>query len=151
MSEDQHNRVTLAIEQLHVAIDLFLKNTSDASAVTLAGAADEVLARKATRFGQPQAIETKHEVLTLLLKRVGRAPRPLAALRKEENSVRNLLKHLDPNEDENFTSNLGAEAVRRINSACNNYERCGLPVTEKMAEFRGWYLSESPRPTPGVA
>lgn len=142
MHEDTNNRVALAIEQLHVAIDLFLTNTSDASALTLAGAADEVLARKTTRFGQPQAVEAKHKVMTKLLQRVGREPQPLSALRTEENTVRNLLKHLDPNEDENFEGNLRAEAIQKISSACNNFERCGLPLTEKMLAFRGWYLSD---------
>ena len=146
-----NNRVALAIEQLHVAIDLFLTNTSDASALTLAGAADEVLARKAARFGQPQLVETKHEVTRLLLRRLGRTHKPLADLRRGENAVRNLLKHLDPNDEEDFAGNLGAEAVRTICSACNNFERCGLPLTETMAKFRGWYLSDSPRPRPGSA
>lgn len=138
----KYNRVALAIEQLHVAIDLFLKNTSEASALTLAGAADEILARKATRLGKKQTVEIKHEVVSKLLQRIGRSSKPLALLRKEENAVRNLLKHLDPDDEENFEGHLGGEAVRKIASACSNYERCGLPLTEKMAEFRGWYLSD---------
>lgn len=138
----EYNRVALAVEQLHVAIDLFLKNTSDASAITLAGAADEILARKATRFGQKQTVEIKHEVVSKLLQRIGRSPMPLSDLRREDNAVRNQLKHLNPNDDENFEGHLGSEAIHKIASACNNYERCGLPLTEKMAEFRGWYLSD---------
>ena len=151
MDEKTNNRVALAVEQLHVAIDLFLSNTSDAAALTLAGAADEILGQKASRFGQQQAIEFKHAVLTKLLKRSGRAPKPLAELRKEENFVRNLLKHLDPNDDENFEGNIASEALQKISSACNNFERCGLPLTEKMLEFRGWYLSELPRGTRNCA
>lgn len=87
MHEDTNNRVALAIEQLHVAIDLFLSNTSDASAITLAGAADEILARKATRFGQPQAVEAKHKVMMMLLQHVAREPHPLAVFRREENTI----------------------------------------------------------------
>ncbi len=145
MTRDKHNRVALAVEQLHVAIDLFLAKTSDASALTLAGAADEVLGRKAKRFGAKQAIETKHEVMTLLLQRSGRTPGSIAELRRQENSVRNALKHLDPDEEEDFEGDLSWESVQKIVSACNNYLQCGLPQTDKMSEFYAWWVSDAPR------
>jgi hypothetical protein len=50
-------RVDLAIEQLDVALELFLSDRSDVSALTLAGAAEEILGRALALQGKLAAID----------------------------------------------------------------------------------------------
>ena len=142
LNSAQHNRVALAVEQLHVAIDLFLSNRSTASALTLAGAAEEVLGRKAERFGEKKAMTAQHEIVAKLLVRAKREVPSFKDYAKECNDARNAVKHMDPDAEEDFQADLTSEAVAKIGAACNNYERCGLPLTDKMLEFHGWYHSE---------
>ena len=142
MHKDQQNRVELAIEQLHIAIDLFLTGRSFVSALTLAGAADEVLGRKAERFGTKKTISVQYEVITKLLEKLQREAPTFKEFAKERNETRNAVKHMAPDAEEFFIANLASEAVAKIGSACNNYENCGLPLTDKMREFTGWYLGE---------
>ena len=143
MNQTQQNRVELAIEQLHIAIDLFLTNRSFVSALTLAGAADEVLGRKAERFGAKKAIAFEHEVIMRLLAKSKRAGTSFETFASARNEARNAVKHMKPTAEEVFVADLAREAVAKIGSACNNYERCGLPLTEKMREFTGWCLNDS--------
>lgn len=148
MSNPKHNRVALAVEQLHVAIDLLLSDRSAVSALTLAGAAEEVLGRKANRFGAKQAIDRSHEITAMLTARSGRTAPSLKAYRAHKNEVRNLVKHLDSTEDEDFEADLVNEAIAKVGAACVNYANCGLPFTPKMSEFDGWYNARVHPPEP---
>jgi hypothetical protein len=142
MNNFSHNRVQLAVEQLHVAIDLFLSKRSFVSALTLAGAAEEILGRKAERLGKEKVISTQHKIISNLLDRSNRKMQSFKEYAKSKNVARNKVKHFDPESDEDFCMNIEREAIAKIGNACKNYERCGMPFTEKILEFNGWHLSE---------
>ena len=59
MSERTYNRLSLAQEQLDVALSLFLEGRSHASAITLAGAAEEVIGKELTRQGGQPVLDWK--------------------------------------------------------------------------------------------
>lgn len=135
-------RVALAIEQLHMAIDLFLTNRSHASALTLGGAAEVVLAQQAERFGATPTLENQYKIIAKLLAKNNRRIPPIQAFFKECNTLRNQLKHFDREDTEWLDGSVTQGAVQMIGRACNNYELCGLPPTEQMQEFYDWYYSQ---------
>lgn len=144
------SRVALAVEQLHVAIDLFLTGRSHASALTLAGAAEVVLAQQAERFGSKPSLERQYEVLVKLLSNAKHRVPDRKVFFNERNALRNQLKHFDPKDPEWLEGSITQGAIHMLGRACNNYELCGLPPTEKMQEFYGWYYSQIIEPPEGV-
>ena len=65
MPPAQHNQIALAAEQLDVAIQLFLDERSDISALTLAGAAEEILGNAAKLAGGENALQRAYKVSAL--------------------------------------------------------------------------------------
>lgn len=58
-----HRRIDLAQEQLDVALELFLSKRSLVSALTLAGAAEEIFSKALKFRGKKTALEYEHSVV----------------------------------------------------------------------------------------
>lgn len=143
----QNSRVGLAVEQLHVAIDLFLTDRSHAAALTLAGAAEVILAQLAERFGERPTLDRQYEVVATLLT-ASKHPAPSKKeFFKQRNALRNQLKHFDALDSEWLEGNCTQGAIQMLGRACNNYELCGLPPTEPMMSFYGWYYGQGIDPS----
>ena len=57
MEEVTYSRINLAIEQLEVALDLFLRKRSYVASLTLAGAAEEILGKALSLQGKRTILE----------------------------------------------------------------------------------------------
>jgi Na+-translocating ferredoxin:NAD+ oxidoreductase RnfE subunit len=61
MAEITHNKVEIAIEQLEIALDLFLSGKSYVSALTLAGAAEEIFGKATEIKGIKNSLQEQFE------------------------------------------------------------------------------------------
>lgn len=135
MGERLLSRVDLAIEQLHIAISLFLKSHNLASALTLAGATEEILGAALGMRGQTNALQHWYQ---------GEAQQELelswASFCARENRARNALKHLDQfSLDTKESIDLRDASAMMIYRACTNYEWLGYKPTKKMRVFERWF------------
>src|SRR5262249_59728791 len=125
MTDQTYDRVKLATEQLNVAISLFLKRRSFVSALTLAGAAEEIPGKAVSDSGEQDFLHFKYETLEPLHTILDGMPLSKEAFIKDEN--RALLAATSASEP----SVLEDAAIWRIVRACFNCDRLGLPRTTK--------------------
>ena len=130
--------IDLAIEQLEVSIDLFISGRSYASAITLAGAAEEILGCYAKRQGE-SCVDIMYRIHEkTLTKQNINYNKPKAKFIKPYNNTKNRLKHLDKNDDVYVNFDLQWYATHIITRACANYKLCKLPENKSINCFNQW-------------
>lgn len=142
------SRLNVACEQLDVAIDLFFSGRSYVSALTLAGAAEEIAGKTLELAGGRHVMKRRYEERRLLLSRRG-----LAAVKKfsdfaePENYARNAAKHAgEPRkasnvlEDQYFRANPREAATKMILRAMHNMKLLSVAETDQTRRFFGWYM-----------
>jgi hypothetical protein len=141
MSEQTHQRLHLAKEELDVALELFIAGRSYVSALIIAGAAEDVLSKILSARGVKPAIEQQHSVIspveTFLRGRstvwkdfvAEKARTHAAALNVQERGQATL------------SADLEDAALWMLVRAYDNYKRLGLQATPKVAEFDRWLSS----------
>lgn len=139
MSEITYQRVTLACEQLDVAIDLFLTKRSLAAALTLAGAAEEILGKALSLKACQNALEYKYNVIKQLGDAVPGGSLNRKAFTTEENYARNALKHLNSLAENTITIDLHEAALWMLVRARANYRELDYPATDRMTAFDNWF------------
>jgi len=139
LSEQTYTRVSLAVEQLDLALMLFLDMRSYVSALTLAGAAEEILGRALVIAGKGNTLRQKYESMATFHEALHRAPLKWADFVDGENRARNAVKHLRLAIDETLTVDLEHTALWMIVRACDNFERIGMARTERMFQFDEWF------------
>ena len=155
-AEPLHSRVDLACEQLDVAIELFFADRSFVSALTLAGAAEEILGTELKNRGGQSTIARRHAEHQRLYQRlqdrwlypnVRFKLRSWADFIKKANYARNAAKHIEdktaPREayDQFFRDDPRAAAISMVLRAMHNQEMLGLPKSDLGHRFYGWHLS----------
>jgi len=140
MSNETHNKVDLAIEQLETALSLFLEGKSYVSALTLAGAAEEILGMvaKINRIENSLQESYRHYNDPRLVW-LNRPNTWNEFTRKGKNKVRNAVKHLSDANDLTFEADIKDEAVWMLGRAIENYQRLGFGPTELMNKFEEWF------------
>ena len=134
-----YRRVDLAAEQLDNAISLFLEKRSYVSALTLAGAAEEIL-RMALKFeGKTSSLGFRFEVFAEAHAAQYGEELEWAAFADRENHARNAAKHMRTTGETAVTVDLEEAALWMIVRAIDNHERLGRSRTEKMVEFGDWF------------
>lgn len=135
-SSTARTRVDLALEQLDVALELFLEKRSFASALTLAGAAEEIL-------GKALKLQNRGHTLDEWYDQVNEV---WGVSRKEfitkTNAARNAAKHLSSHEEMNVGFGVEIEAVWLLVRACENARRLGYEDTNRMWQFNEWFYGE---------
>lgn len=127
--------------QLAEAISLFTAEKF-LPAVTLAGAAEEILGKLLNRKEELSAIKESAKVIENLRRETGL---PLMGGKSEKemidvwNAARNSLKHLVGPEDEPITVNLCDEAYWMIRRALENAKRLQLSIPNEQ-EFENWVV-----------
>jgi hypothetical protein len=106
MGRQTYSRIALAIEQLDTALSLFLEYDSYASAITLAGVAEEVLGRELTGRGCKPVLEWKFDQTALVYSQLFKAPLIKKDFVRTENKVRDALKHFHDLKDSTITVDL---------------------------------------------
>ena len=135
MNKVQKTRIDLAVEQLDVALELFLDKRSYVSALTLAGAAEEILGKALNLQSRSNALSRWHgqvdEVWGV----------PWKEYVQKTNKARNAAKHLFSNKELMVDFNPADEAVWMLLRACENYELLLLDYekTDRMWEFEEWF------------
>ncbi|EHR6179797.1 hypothetical protein KUK79_004505 [Vibrio parahaemolyticus] len=136
--EHTYNKVDLAIEQLETGIKLFLNKESYISALTLAGAAEEILGQAVKRKGQENALQEQYRLRTQ--EKWVTSPGSWSDFTtKNKNKVRNYAKHLHEKDSLEFVADVEDEALWMIVRATENYVRLNLEYTDVMHDFDGWF------------
>ncbi len=139
MTEQPHNRIDLAVEQLDVALCLFLEKNSYVSALTLAGAAEEIFGKALSHQKKQTVLQYKYEVVEPVHKLLYRKPLPWTEYIADENRARNAAKHMATPNDSLLIIDLEGAALWMLVRACHNFDRLDLPRTARMIEFENWF------------
>lgn len=141
MAQHTYSRVELAVEQLDMALSLFLDKQSYASALTLAGAAEEILGM-AVGFNSEQAsLQSKFQGVERVHATIHKVPLTWAAFAKAENFTRNAVKHIKTIDEDNISIDLEMAAAWMIVRACENFDRLSTSRSAKMTEFDDWFYT----------
>ncbi|MDO8293625.1 MAG: hypothetical protein Q7T29_12315 [Gallionella sp.] len=138
MSEYTYSRVDLAKEQLEFGLALFLDHQSFASAITLAGAAEEIFGKELLRRGSQPALEWKFDHMKVSHKLLHRKELQPKVFIAEENCIRNALKHFGENDTTTLTANLEDAACWMLVRACENSKRLELEIA-RFSDFDNWF------------
>ena len=114
-------KLEIAERQLFHSVELYLTGEHLVSAITLAGAAEEILGKLVTRSGKPNALEEKVESLCKMFEVVFKEPANRKDFIELRNKARNELKHIG--NSESVELNLEDEAVKLLNRAIKNYKK----------------------------
>ena len=136
MTDQTYNRVDLAREMLEVALSLFLKRKSFASALTLAGAAEAILGRALSHRGQQNSLELKYETLEPILTMRRKTKEDFI---RDENRALIAVTRMESASEPSVTLDLEEAAYSMIVRACHNSDLLRLPRTAKMLEFENWF------------
>lgn len=140
MTEQTYSQIDLAKEQLEVALSLFLDHASYASAITLAGAAEEIFGKALIRQGKEAVLDWKlneMNVVHLLLHGKNIVRKEFFT---EENKIRNILKHLGGGDNEVFTADLQEAGCWMLVRACENAVRLGIDL-DRFQDFDDWFYT----------
>jgi len=139
LREFTYNRVDLAIEQLEVALDLFLRKHSYVAALTLAGAAEEILGKALSLQGKRTILYQWH-INNAFIDDVRNEQMSLSTYASQINNGRNSVKHMRSLDDATITLDLLEAAMWMIYRACANFERLGFPPTKRIRSFDRWFM-----------
>lgn len=136
----RHKRIALATEQLECALSLFLNGESYASALTLAGAAEEVLGRALIFQGKETTLTPAFQISDLINLTLHAKPLVWGKFAEQENLARNAMKHIREDSDFEIEVDLELAAISMLVRACDNYLRLDLAPTEQMNRFNQWFF-----------
>ena len=111
MAEQTYHRVELAGEQLDWALSLFLNKQSYVSALTLAGAAEEILGQSLRTQEQQNFLQYKYEILEPTHKFVHGGLLAWKDFIDGENRARNAAKHMRSATEATIACDLEDEAL----------------------------------------
>ena len=114
-------KLEIAERQLFHSIELYIAGDHLISAITLAGAAEEILGKLVARKGKQTALEEKVETLCKMFEVVFKEPGNRKAFIELRNKARNELKHIGNGEFAEMS--LEDEVVKLLNRAIKNYKR----------------------------
>lgn len=132
-----HRQLDLAVEQLQVALDLFLDGKSYVSSLTLAGAAEEILGKLAASSGKGSLLKEELEMANYLQKIWPGGETRWKDFIKDKNATRNSAKHLS--EERAVTVDFEEAASRMLVRALANRRLLELPTLGREHEFDGWF------------
>lgn len=121
MLYEELTKFEAAERQLIHAIELYLEGIHLISAITLAGAAEEILGELVKLSGKENALELKVKVLCGMYEHVFNEPAKPKSFFKIRNKARNELKHIMTGDSLNI--DLEEEAAKLIDRAITNYKK----------------------------
>lgn len=135
------SKADIAKMQLVAAIRLFTEEDF-ICALTLAGAAEEILARLLNAQGKESIVENSISSIMGLREKAG--ANAMGSMTKNEifnywNNARNSVKHHDPKDKEELKINTFDEAYWMITRALANAQRLSLKITNK-DDFDNWCI-----------
>jgi hypothetical protein len=138
MTEETHDRLTLAKEQLDTALDLFLDQKKYSSAITLAGAAEEILGHALTNRGSKSALDSSYQSIAEFHRMIHGTELNKKTFVSKENCARDALKHLQKDKGPTITIDLEEAACWMLVRAIQNGRELGFEF-ERYQDFDNWF------------
>ena len=136
MADQTYSLINLATQQLNVAVSLFLTRKSFVSALTLAGAADKILAQALSHRRQQNSLDLRYKIMEPILTMRHQTKEDFI---KDENRALNAIKRVKSAREPPVTLDLEEAAYSMIVRACHNSYLLGLPRTAKIRKFEDWF------------
>ena len=112
---------------------------SNVSALTLAGATEEILGRAVKLAGGENAMQQAYEASALTHRYLHGKELKWQDFADGENYARNAAKHLLHDRCTTVEADFRRAAMWMIVRACANYDRLDLARTDRMREFDNWF------------
>jgi len=126
---------------LENAISLFLVGKSYVSALTLAGAAEEILGMAVKINGVENSLQELYRIYNDPGLAWINPPKTWAEFTtKGKNKAINAVKHVSGECDLTFEADIEDESLWMLVRAIDNYNRLGFGPTELMHEFDNWFF-----------
>lgn len=135
MTERTYESECIALEQIESALRLYSDGKAYFSAITLAGAAEEILGKLAKHQGKENSIESLKKAASMIHKHLYGEEIDPAAIANRANYARNKLKHVNPGVEPLITLNAEEEARDIINRAIDNYWLVKKQLSPAMEHF----------------
>ncbi len=127
-------KIDIASAQLNCAIDLYLDDTELVSAVTLAGAAEEILGKLVDSAGKQNSLKRRLASVQALSRHLWGFDGEEKAIVELRNRARDHFKHIKDGQE--VTLDMRREAESMISRAVENYRLVVGRETKKMRQFR---------------
>ena len=140
-NDTQINKSEIAQTQLKEAIALFL-DKNFLCAITLAGAAEAILAGLLNSRGEHSVVEASFKSIQTIREATGltiMGNRQKNEIFNQWNTARNTLKHHNNKDEEAVTINLFDEAYWMIKRALANTSKLGIRIDNEL-DFENWCL-----------
>lgn len=138
MTEKTYDRIALAKEQLDTALYLFLDHRNYSSAITLAGAAEEIFGRSLTLKGGKSALDSSYESMAEFHRMIDGDELDKKLFVSKENLARDALKHLQESKGPTITFDLEEAACWMLVRSIQNGKELGLEF-ERYHDFDSWF------------
>jgi len=138
MAEETYERLVLAKGQLNTALDLFLDQNNYSSAITLAGAAEEIFGHALTLGGGTSALNSSYESMAKFHTMLHGTELNKKMYVAKENFGRDALKHLQNDKGPTITIDLEEAACWMLVRAIQNGRNLGFEF-ERFHDFDGWF------------
>jgi hypothetical protein len=139
MGVEQHRKVDVATEQLESAIRLFFYGNDYYSALTLAGAAEEIFGQMLLALGKEPRLHSFARSYTYLMNVLNDQQLDELQVRREANAARNAVKHFNSFSELTVVFDAREEAVDMISRAADNRKALFLEPTEEIQRFEKFY------------
>lgn len=137
------SKADIARAQLTESIAFFMEEKF-LCALTLSGAAEEILARLLNSKGEKSVVEESFEKIRSLRETTGLAVMdnlPKKKVFNQWNFARNTVKHHNKNDSEMVTVNFFDEGYWMIKRALANASRLGIPIQNEL-DFENWCIEK---------
>ena len=133
-------KIDIAKHQLDRAISLFLNENDFICAITLGGAAEEILGKEIQRHGNTSACD---DLTSILRKKYAPDSSQKEIRNKHLNSVRNAIKHFNDENEQEVDTNWEAQAIQMLARCCINIIRLDAQPTEQFHRFIERYQNDN--------
>lgn len=135
MAVEKHNRLEMATRQLETALALYFEGQDYYSAITLAGAADEVFGQVLREQGQEPRVEEIAKSVAAIYKKLHGTEITPKSVADRANHARNALKHWSANQPLVVEFDVLEEAKDMVERGIANYWALYGDLTAAMERF----------------
>lgn len=135
MSEQVHDKKTIAVTQLETALRLYNEGSDYYSVITLAGAADEILGRMLAAKGKKPFVRALAEGAAEMHRLLFGSDVGVKDFVDRSNRAENTLKHHGPGSPQGTAFDAREEAIDMLDRAVTNYWHLEHNATPAMTAF----------------
>ena len=138
MAEQTYDRLALAKSQLDTALELFLDQKNYSSAITLAGAADEIFGCALSISGGKSSLESSYESIAEFHTMLHGTALNKKSYVAKENFARDALKHLQNDKGKTITIDLEEAACWMLARGIQNGRKLNFAF-DRFQDFDNWF------------